>query len=128
MFNFSQEQTFILFFILGVIISIIFDFFRALRKNFKTSDKMTLLQDIIFTVFSGLLIIYSIIKLNGGEVRFYLFLGISFGIIIYSLTIEKMCVIILNIFVKICKKILEIPYFCYKIILNKLKTNIKKDF
>lgn len=76
MYNFSQEQIFILFFIIGIIISIIFDFFRAVRKNFKTSDITTLVEDVIFLIITSFLIIFSIIKINGGEVRFYLFLGI----------------------------------------------------
>lgn len=128
MFYFSQEQTFILFFIIGIGISILFDFFRAIRKNFRTSDRLTLIQDILFTVISGIIIIYSMIILNRGEVRFYLFIGILLGIIIYSLTIEKICVIILNVFVKICKKIIKIPLFCYKKVFNKSKYNLKKDF
>lgn len=128
MYNFSQEQVFLLFFIIGIIIAIIFDFFRAIRKNFKTSDNAILIQDIIFILLSAFLIIYSIIYLNGGAVRFYLFLGIFFGITIYSLTIEKICGIIFNVFVKICKKTLKIPILCYKTLFNKIKQNSKKDF
>ena len=101
MHTFSQEQIFIFFFIIGIIIGIIFDIFRVIRKSFKHYDLVTLIEDIVFTIISGTLIIYSIIKLNGGEIRFYLFLGISFGILIYSLTISNLCVIILYEFVKI---------------------------
>lgn len=125
---FSQEQIFIFFLIIGIIIGIIFDIFRVIRKSFKHYDLVTLIEDIIFTIISGTLVIYSIIKLNGGEIRFYLFLGISFGILIYSLTISNLCVIILYEFVKICKKIMKIPCICLKTIFNITKTIIKKDF
>lgn len=118
MYEFSQEQIFIFFFIIGIIISMLFDFFRVLRKNFKTSDLITFIQDLTFLVISGVLILYSIIKLNNGEVRFYLFIAISFGIFIYSLTISKICVIILSVFVKICKKIILFPFYCYKNIIK----------
>lgn len=128
MYNFSQEQIFIFFFIIGVIISIIFDIFRVIRKSFKTSDFVTLVQDIIFLGITSVLIIGSIIKLNGGEIRFYLFLGIFLGAVIYSLTMSNLCVIILYEFVKICKKILKIPYLCIKKSLKPLKRIIKKDF
>ncbi len=114
MYNFSQEQTFMLFFIIGSIIGILFDIFRVIRKSFKTPDNITFLEDLIYIILSGSLIIYSIIKINGGEVRFYLFLGILFGIMIYFLTISNLCVIILYEFVKICKKILKIPYYFVK--------------
>lgn len=128
MYNFSQEQIFIFFFIIGIIIGIIFDIFRVIRKSFKTPDTITFIEDLIFLILTSILIIFSIIKLNGGEVRFYLFLGIFVGILLYSLTISNLCVIILYVFVSICKKILEIPISCIKNIGKYSKKIIKKDF
>ena len=78
MYNFSQEQFFIFFFIIGIIIGIIFDIFKVLRKSFKTPDIITFIEDLIFIVLSGILLIFGILKLNGGEIRFFLFLGIFF--------------------------------------------------
>ena len=46
MYNFSQEQVFIFFFIIGIIIGCIFDFFKVLRKSFKSSDIITFIEDI----------------------------------------------------------------------------------
>ena len=125
---YSQEQIFIFFFIIGIIIGIIFDFFRVIRKTFKSSDMSTFIQDLIFLTFSGYLIILGIIKINGGEVRLFLFLGIFFGAIIYFLTISNLCVIIFLVFVKICKKILNFPYKCYNNIIKLNKQKEKKDF
>lgn len=125
MYNFSQEQIFILFFVIGLIISIIFDFFRAIRKNFKTSDFATLIEDIVFLGITSFLIIFSIIKINGGEVRFYIFLAIFFGILLYSLTISNLCVIIFNVIVRICKKIFQIPFLVSKKAIKMLKKPIK---
>lgn len=123
MYEFSQEQIFIFFFIIGVIIGILFDIFRVLRKNFKTSDFITFIQDLSFLVLSGILLLYGIIKLNNGEIRFYIFIGIFLGILIYSLTISKICVIMLSVFVRICKKIILFPFFCFN---NIIKTRNKK--
>ena len=125
MYNFSQEQIFILFFVIGLIISIIFDFFRAIRKNFKASDFATLIEDILFLGITSFLIIFSIIKINGGEVRFYIFLAIFFGILLYSLTISNLCVIIFNVIVRICKKIFQIPFLVSKKAIKMLKKPIK---
>ena len=126
MYNLSQEQTFILFFIIGLIIGLIFDFFRVIRKNFKTSDFLTLIEDIAFLILTSFLIIFSIIRINGGDVRFYLFLGIFFGILIYSLTISNLCVIILNVIVRLCKKIFEVPFLLSKKVIKSLILTIKK--
>ncbi len=128
MHYFSQEQIFIFFFIIGIIIGFIFDFFRVIRKSFKTTDFITLIEDIIFLFISSILIIGGIIKINGGEVRFYLFLGIFLGGLIYSLTISNLYVIIFYEFVKICKKIFKIPFLCIIKFLKTTKSIIKKDF
>lgn len=125
MYNFSQEQIFMLFFIIGLIIGIIFDFFRGIRKNFKSSDFMTLIEDIVFLGLTSFLIIFSIIRINGGEVRFYLFLAIFFGILLYSLTISNLCVIIFSVIVRICKKMLQIPLHLLKIIVKFVKKPMK---
>lgn len=128
MYQFSQEQIFIFFFIIGIIIGFIFDIFRVIRKSFKTTDFITLIEDIIFLLISSISIIGGIIKINGGEVRFYLFLGIFLGGLIYSLTISNLYVIIFYEFVKICKKIFKIPFLCIIKFLQITKSIIKKDF
>lgn len=125
MHNFSQEQIFVLFFIVGLIIGIIFDFFRAIRKNYKACDFITLVEDILFLGFASFLIIFSIIRINGGEIRFYLFLAIFFGILLYSLTISNLCVIIFSVIVRICKNMLQIPSLVFKKVVKSLKKTIK---
>lgn len=112
MLKFSDYQIFVLFFIIGLIIGLLFDFFRAIRKVFKTNDLITFLEDLLFLFFSGTIVIYSIIKISGGNIRFYVFISIFLGIYIYSLTISNFCVIILYVLVKLCKKILFFPILC----------------
>ena len=127
MYNFTQEQVFIFFFIIGVIIGIFFDMFKVLRKAFKTSDLFTFIEDCIFLLGSSILIILGILKLNSGEIRFFLFLGIFFGILSYSLTISNLCVIILYTFVEVCKKIFKFPLYCFKKLILSIKSASKKD-
>ena len=117
MLSYTQGQIFILFFLLGIVIGSIYDIFRVIRKNFKTSDFVTQIEDIIFLIISGILILCFILKFCIGEIRFYVFIAIFLGILLYFLTISKPYVIILNIVVKFCKKILsffvnliKIPY------------------
>ncbi len=128
MYDLSQEQIFILFFVIGIIIGIIFDFFRVIRKAFRVADYITFIQDIIFFILAGTIIISSIITINGGEIRFFLFLAIFFGMLIYFLTISNLYVIILYEIVNLCKKILKIPFFCFKKVFKCANTLIKKDF
>ena len=62
MYNFSQEQVFIFFFIIGIIIGMIFDIFKVLRKAFKTSDKITFFEDLLFIVIATYLFVLGIIN------------------------------------------------------------------
>ena len=128
MLSYTQGQLFIFFFIIGMCIGIIYDIFRVIRKNFKTKDFVTQIEDVIFLIFCGALTLISIIELNNGEVRFYLFIAIFFGILLYFLTFRKVCVIIIIVIVKFCKnlfkfilKIIKIPYNIVKNIIKKHK-------
>lgn len=87
--NLEQLTNFIYFIITGMLLSIIFDVFRILRRTFKTSDIITNVEDVIFGIVTGIIILTSIFLFNNGELRLYLFIGICFGIIIYMLFISK---------------------------------------
>ena len=123
-----QVQTFLMFSFVGVIIGLIFDFFRTIRKLINHNDKMTLFEDICFLTIAGTLIVWSILTLNGGEVRFFLFLGIIIGIMCYILTLSKPCDIILSVFIAICINILNFLYKCCKKITNTLFERILDFF
>ena len=85
----EQLYSFFIFFIIGIIISILFDIFRILRKSFKTPDFITYLEDIIFWVLTGLIVLYAIFKFNNGEIRSFIFVRIIVGILVYIFTISK---------------------------------------
>ena len=44
----NQSYVFIIFIINGLIIGILFDLFRILRKSFKTTNTITYIEDILF--------------------------------------------------------------------------------
>ncbi len=48
----EQVKLFFIFIINGLIIGLLFDFFRILRKSFNTKDLITYIQDIIFWIIS----------------------------------------------------------------------------
>lgn len=105
----NQAYLFLIFSLTGVIIGILFDIFRVLRKNFKTANIITYLEDILFWVFTGTLILYNIWYFNDGEIRLFMFLGIIMGILIYLLTLSNLFIkinsFILGIFNKIVQSI-----------------------
>ncbi len=105
----NQIYCFFIFIVVGVIISILFDIFRILRKVFKTPDIITYIEDIIFGVLAGIIIIYSIFVFNNGEIRSYLFLGIIIGILVYLFTLSKIFVKFGNKILTFLKNILLLP-------------------
>ena len=133
-----QLYNFFVFIILGLIISFIFDIFRILRKKFKTNNFITYIEDILFWLISGFLIITAIFKFNDGELRAYLFVGILLGIVIYIMLFTKLVnsillkiltpvKILLDFFTSLFKKIRVFITNCLKNCKNKSKKTIQKN-
>lgn len=101
----KQAYLFLVFAINGIFIGLLFDIFRILRKGFKTSDIITYIQDILFWILTGFILLYSVFTFSNGEVRFYMFLGVFLGCLIYMLMFSKYFV---NINVKIILRIKNI--------------------
>ena len=137
--NISQGYLFLIFILIGILIGVLFDIFRILRKTFKTSDLITYIQDILFWLITGIILIYSILILNNGELRAYIFLSLFIGITTYILTISKHFVnlnvtiltLLKNIITFILKTI-SYPFKCLFKIIKKILTvpakHLKKIF
>ena len=146
--NLEQLIIFIYFILTGIILGIIFDIFRKLRKSFKTSDIVTNIEDIIFGITTEIILLVAIFLFNNGGLRFFVFIGITFGILIYMLFISKyfikLNVTIINfikriiilltkpfiILLKFIKKIFlkPISFICInlKLLINKIFNKFKK--
>lgn len=137
-----MEQLFCLiaFTATGIVIGVLFDIFRILRRSFKTADWLTTLQDILFWILAGFVILFSIFKFNNGEIRSYIFVGISLGVLIYMLTLSKYIVRCSVIIIKFIKKIISYPVNLIikitnfliirpiKFLVKKISTFFKKKF
>lgn len=69
----NQAYLFVVFILNGFLISILFDFFRILRKSFKTNNFATYIEDIIFWIITAFMILYSVFKFSNGELRAFIF-------------------------------------------------------
>lgn len=137
-----MEQLFCLiaFTATGIVIGVLFDIFRILRRSFKTADWLTTLQDILFWILAGFVILFSIFKFNNGEIRSYIFVGIALGVLIYMLTLSKYIVRCSVIIIKFIKKIISYPVNLIikitnfliikpiKFLVKKISTFLKKIF
>ena len=106
----AQLYTFFNFILTGIVIGILFDIFRILRKIFKTLDIITYIQDFIFLILTGFIMLYSIFTFNNGDIRGYVIIGITLGIIIYILLLSKYFISIMVQFINIIKKVIYYPW------------------
>lgn len=120
----SQAILFLLFALDGVIIGILFDFFRILRRSFSTGNILTAIEDIIFWISAGIILLYSIFVYNNGAIRGYMFLGVFCGATLYMITLSKIFikvnVCILNFIKQIISILIKIFNFPIKIVMNFL--------
>ena len=124
----DQAYLFIVFSLTGVVIGILFDFFRILRRSFKTSNIITYVEDVLFWILTGILVLYNIWYFNNGEIRIYMFLGIIMGLLIYMLTLSNIIVSLFSKILKMLIRILEIPFKTIISIFHKIITIIIKIF
>ena len=122
----NEIYIFAIFILNGALIGILFDIFRILRKSFKTPDILTNIEDIFFILISGFIILYTIFRLNNGQIRIYMLIALILGITLYITFIRKYFIKLnVNIikFIKlILKKILNILFFPFK---NIIKATMK---
>lgn len=139
----GQLYVFSCFLLTGFSIGLLFDIFRIFRKSFKTNDFITYVQDFIFWILTGIIVLYSIFTFNNGELRGYIFIAMILGVILYLLLLSnyvififtriiKMVVYPFNIFYNFfCKKLLlPLSTFFKNLYSKKIKIyikNIKKD-
>ena len=128
----NQANLFLIFVIDGFIIGLLFDTFRILRKSFKTSDIITTIEDIVFWIMTGIILLYTIFVFNNGEIRFFMFVGIFIGTLLYMLLISKYIIKISVSVIKFLKKVITVIFkivifpiqSIYKIIKNILRKPI----
>ena len=116
----NQTYLFIVFTIVGIIIGILFDIFRILRKSFKTNDIVTYIEDFLFWILTGIIILFSMYKFSNGELRFFMIVGIIIGTLMYMITFSKYIIKISVFIINIIKRIIIYPFNIMKKILKKI--------
>ena len=135
----NQAYLFFVFIINGILIGLIFDLFRISRKVIKTNNLMTYIEDFIFWILTGFIVLYSIFVFNNGELRLFMFIGIILGVIIYTLLMSKYFIKINMKIINTIKSIIKILFkpinfvfvFLRKIFMKSITflfINIRKNF
>ena len=124
----NQAFLFLVFTLTGVIIGVLFDFFRILRRTIKTSNVITYIEDVLFWILTGLLILYNIWYFNDGEIRIFMFLGIIMGVLIYMSTLSNILIKTFTTILQTIIKVLELPFKAIILFFRKIITAIANIF
>ncbi len=108
----------------GALIGVLFDFFRAYRLKVKSNKKATAFQDIMFWTVSSYLIFALIYRINGAQIRWYIFAGLAVGALIYNATVSKLMV---KLILFVAKTVITVTGFIIKPFV-KFAKYLKKPF
>ena len=124
---YHQINILAIFILTGMCIGLLFDFFRIQRKVFKTFDFITYIEDVLFWILSGIILIIVIMKYTNGEIRIYMISGMVLGLIIYLRLISKYIIKINTSILKFIIKFIKIILFPLKKICEIPKKSWKKN-
>lgn len=112
---------FLIYIFIGFIISFIFDIFRAIRKSGGKNKKTVYIDDILFFLISGLIIIIVNIFYTREMIRIHLVISIFLGILIYITAFGNS--IMLFVFSSLVK---ILDFFTFLILPLKFQTELIK--
>ena len=104
---YNQIYIFAIFILYGLLTGLLFDFFRVLRKSFRTSNIITYIHDIIFWLIVGITLLFTIFRFNNGELRGYIFIGIGIGVSMYLLVFSRPFISISVVIVQFMKTAIQ---------------------
>ena len=131
----EQIIDFFEFVMIGILISLIFDFFRAYRNvNKKRSGVISVMfQDILYFLIATVIIILGIIYILDSSLRIYVFLAIFLGICVYTSLLSSIFVKIYSTLIKKIICTIKFTFLPFNLILqitrktySFFKKNIKK--
>ena len=118
----SELWIFFGFFICGSVCGMVFDVFRAFRKNFKLSDAWVIVTDALFWLITTPICAFCVFYLNDGMLRAFVVMSFFIGVILYFLCISR---VVFKVFLKIITIISQIIKLFLKILLTPLKFSYK---
>lgn len=80
---YGQIDTFMYTLLTGIILGIIFDFYRVLRGIWRPHIWITSVTDLVYWLVATVLVFITLIVGNWGEIRLYIFIGLLLGVAAY---------------------------------------------
>ncbi|GBF32153.1 spore cortex biosynthesis protein [Desulfocucumis palustris] len=116
----EQIYLFIMLLTAGMLAGFCYDLYKMTRSKLRLKKTGTFLGDIFFWLFLTCVSFYLLLRLNAGEVRIYVFLGLALGTLLYMQLMGKTTYRLLDglfsLIGKLIKIIISILLFLWKII------------
>lgn len=114
----------------GLMGGIIYDFYRVLRHYSKPKKILSYVEDLLFWIILGFVFFIVIVKLTGGILRGYVFIGVLLGGLIYFFLLSKyIYYIIIHIFKLILglfSEIIKVISYPFRKVYSFSRTKIKR--
>lgn len=114
----SQLQIFLFSLLGGILVGVFFDVFRATRQYFHSGVFSVGVQDLLFWLFTALSVFLFLYRVNYGQPRWYIFLGIFVGGFVYHLIVGRYVVTVFLFLFRMIAKL-------FSLLLAVLKLPIK---
>lgn len=85
----NQAYYFAATIVIGLVMGFCYDYYSVVRDVLKLRRVGTWLGDLIFWLVTTLVVFLLLLKTNLADLRFYVFIGISMGALIYYLTLSR---------------------------------------
>ena len=107
----------------GMLLGIVYDLYRAFRMIIKPGRWFVAILDLSFWVLAVFISFSMLFKINGGEIRFYTFIGLGMGWGLYSLIVGGMLV---KLLVKVYEILVNIILWPFRTVSRGIKWLAKK--
>jgi spore cortex biosynthesis protein YabQ len=104
----------------GIIIGLLFDLYRGFRHNFKIIQKCSIIFDIIFWMLVTLISFLTINIIENFDLRYYHFVALFLGFILYYNTISRFILSLINKIISIVTNLIKKTVLYIVNILNNL--------
>jgi|GEM_PF-126140 len=74
----------------GILLAFLYDLFRIKRRFVRTSAVFIHIEDILFWLIAAIIVFLASYIISSGETRFYFFLGIFSGVLIYFALLSRL--------------------------------------
>ncbi len=91
-----QCYVFLVMCVIGVVIGAAFDVLRVVQMHIKTNTVIIALTDALFWIAVTFVVLYTVFWVNSGEIRWFEFLALALGGIIYFNTVSRLFIKIIR--------------------------------